>query len=203
MKPERFRRMKSVVASSAIALVGAALTFGVSSAVLRPASSPFAVSSGSAFSVTSAIYSSPACSGSTALLLPGITDCAVLTVKNNLSVPITVQSLSTSVTSPPAGCPASNFSLPTFSGNLSVAAGGTVSTSGLPISLLDTHTNQDACQGATISFAYSGTAQFTDSTTTDLASSPTASRPRASPLTLNAMVTGNNAVTTPRCRPAR
>jgi hypothetical protein len=196
MKPERFRRTKSVVASGAIALVVAALTFGVSSAVLRPASSPFAVSSGTAFTISSAIYSSPACSGPSALLLPGVTDCAVLTVKNNLTVPITVQNLSTTIPSPPAGCPASDFSLPTFSGSLSVPASGTVSTSGLAISLLDTGTNQDACQGATVNFTYSGSAQFTDSTTTALASSPT-SPAAGQPTTLSATVTGNNASNDP------
>ena len=150
MKPERFKRTKSVVASGAIALVVAALTFGVASAVLRPASSPFAASPGSAFTISSAIYPSPACSGSTTLLYPGVTDCAVLTIHNNLSVPLTLQNLSTTIPSPPAGCPASNFDLPTFSGNLSIPASGTVSTSGLPISLIDTHTNQDACQGVTV-----------------------------------------------------
>ena len=196
MKPERFRRTKSVVASGAIALVVAALTFGVSSAVLRPASSPFAASSGTAFTVSSAIYPSPACSGSTTLLYPGVTDCAVLTIHNNLTVPLTVQNLSTTIPSAPAGCPASNFDLPTFSGNLSVPASGSVSTSGLPISLIDTHTNQDACQGVTVSFTYTGSAQYTDSTSTALAASPTAPT-SGQATTLSATVTGNNAANDP------
>lgn len=196
MKSERFKRTKSVMASGAIALVVAALSFGVSSGALRPSSSPLVVSSGTAFTVSSAIYPSPACSGSTALLYPGVTDCAVLTVHNNLTVPITVQSLSTSVTSPPAGCPASDFSLPSFSGSLSVPGGGTAGTSGMPISLLDTHTNQDACKGVTVNFAYTGSAQFTDNTSTALAASPT-SPISGQAATLSAPVTAGNASSDP------
>jgi hypothetical protein len=184
------------MASSVIAVVVAALTFGVSSAVLRPASSPFAATPGSAFSISSAIYASPACSGSTALLYPGVTDCAVLTVHNNLSVPITVQNLSTTVPSPPAGCGASNFSLPTFSGNMSVPANGTVNTSGLPISLIDTGTNQDACKGVTVNFAYSGNAQYTDATLTSLAATPLLPV-LGQPVSLTATVTAANASTDP------
>jgi large repetitive protein len=196
MKSERFKRTKSVMASGAIALVVAALSYGVSAGVLRPSRSPLVVSSGTAFTVSSAIYPSPACSGSTAQLHPGVMDCAVLTVHNNLTVPITVQSLSSSVTSPPAGCPASDFSLPSFSGSLSVGAGATSSTSGLPISLIDTGTNQDACKGATISFAYTGSAQFTDNTSTALVASPTAPG-SGQPIDLSATVTGANASTDP------
>ena len=196
MKPERFKRTKSVMASSAIALVVAALTFGVSSAVLRPAASPFAATQGSAFTISSAIYASPACSGSTVLLYPGTTDCAVLTIKNNLSVPMTVQSLSTTVSSPPAGCPASDFELPTFNGSLSVPANGAVSTSGLPISLIDTGTNEDACEGLTINFAYTGSAQYTDSTSTALTASPSAPA-SGEATTLTATVTGNDASNDP------
>jgi hypothetical protein len=196
MKPERFKRTKSVVASSVIALVVAALTFGVSSAVLRPASSPFAAAPGTAFTISSAIYASPACSGSTVLLYPSVTDCAVLTVHNNLTVPITVQSLSTTIVSPPAGCGASNFSLPTFSGNMSVPANGTVNTTGLPISLVDTGTNQDACQGVTVNFTYTGSAQYTDATSTSLAATPLLPV-LGQPVSLTATVTAANASTDP------
>jgi hypothetical protein len=196
MKSERLKRTKSLMASGAIALVVAALSFGVSSGLLRPSRSPLVVSPGTAFTVSSAVYPAPACAGSTALLYPGVTDCAVLTVHNNLTVPITVQSLSTSVTSTPAGCPASDFSLPTFSGALSVPGGGTAATSGLSISLLDTHTNQDACVGAALNFAYTGSAQFTDNTTTALAASPT-SRTSGQAVTLSATVTANNASSDP------
>jgi hypothetical protein len=195
MKAERFRRTKQVMASSAIALVVAALTFGVSSAVLRPASSPFAAPSGAAFTISSAIYASPACSGSTVLLYPGVTDCAVLSVHNNLNVPITVQSLSTTIASPPAGCGASNFSLPSFSGTMSVPANETVSTSGLPISLIDIG-NQDACKGVTVNFTYTGNAQYTDTTSTSLAATPLLPV-LGQPVSLTATVTASNPSTDP------
>ena len=74
MKPERFKRTKSVMATSAITLVVAALVIGVSSLVVGPRSaSPQHVgydltSSPSTFTITSNIYPSPACTGSTALL---------------------------------------------------------------------------------------------------------------------------------------
>ena len=196
MKAERFTRTKSVMAASAIALVVAALTFGVASAVLPSARSPLAIPSGSAFSVSSAIYPSPACSGSPVLLYPGVTDCAVLTVHNNLSVPITVQNLASTIPSATTGCPASNFELPTFSGTLSVPANGTANTSGLPISLIDTKVNQDACQGVTIAFTFNGSAQYTDSTATVLAVSPSAPTTGQS-TTLTAVVTGGNAANDP------
>lgn len=201
MKSERFKRTKSVMASGAIALVVAALAFAVSSSALGTRSAiahlGFDLTSGtSSFTITSSIYPSPTCSGTTAQLYPGVTDCAVLTVHNDLTVPITVESLSTSVTSPPPGCPASDFSLPTFSGALSVPGGGTAATSGLPISLLDTHTNQDACEGVTVNFAYTGSAQFTDDTSTALAASPT-SPTTGHPTTLRATVIASNALSDP------
>jgi hypothetical protein len=196
MKAERFRRTGAVAATGVVALLVAALTFGVSSAVLRPAVSPLTAPSGTAFTVTTAIYPSPACSGSTVRLYPGVTDCAVLTVHNNLTVPINVQNLTATVSSSPTGCPASSFSLPAFSGTLSVGAGANVSTSGLPVSLIDTRTNQDACQGATVDLAYTGSAEFTDATSTGLvASSASPASPQL--VTLRATVTGANAASDP------
>ena len=100
-RPERFRRTKSVLASSAIAVVVAALTMGLSSLVFGPTSaSPEHVGFGlasdpSSFTITSNIYPSPACSGTPALLYPGTPRCAVFTVKNLLNVPITVRSITT------------------------------------------------------------------------------------------------------------
>jgi hypothetical protein len=196
VKAERFNKTKSAVASGAIALIVAALTFGVSSAVLRPASAPLAATPGSAFTVSSAVFASPACSGPTVLLYPGVIDCAVLTITNNLSVPMTVQSLTATIPSPPAGCPASNFSLPTFNGNLTVPANGTARTGGQPISLIETGTNQDACQGVTVSFSFSGSSQYTDATTTALAVSPSTPT-TGQPETLTATVNGANAANDP------
>ena len=137
MKPERFKRTKSVVASSAIALVVAALVMGVSSLVFGPRSaSPqhpgFDLTSGSSsFTITSTIYPSPACSGSPALLYPGTPRCVVFSVHNNLlNVPITVQSITTALDTtnypaPPAMCAGTNLTLPTFSGSFTVAGAAT------------------------------------------------------------------------------
>ena len=198
MQPERFTRTKSVMATSAIALVVAALVMGAAHFVLgaRPDSAQRLgfnlTAEASTFTITSNTYGEPACAGSTALLYPGTSRCMVFTVKNNLTAPIIVQDLSASVTSSPAGCPASDFSLPVFKGDVTVPARGTAVTAGLPISLRDNGSNQDACQGGTISFAYTGSAQFTDATSTVLTSTPAA--PTAGqPTTLRATVTGANA----------
>ena len=128
MKPGRFKRTKSVMASSAIALVVAALAFGVSSSVLGPKSATsqhlgFDLTSGtSSFTITGTIYPSPACSGSTVLLYPG-PRCMVFSVHNNLKAAISVQSLTaaldtTNYPAPPADCAGTNLALPTFSGVL-------------------------------------------------------------------------------------
>jgi hypothetical protein len=186
------------MATSAIALVVAALVMGAAHFVLgaRPASAQrlgFNLTADtSTFTITSNIYDSPACAGSTALLYPGTTRCMVFTVKNNLTAPIIVQNLSVSVTSSPAGCPASDFSLPVFNGDVTVPAKGTAVTAGLPISLRDSGSSQDACQGRTISFAYTGSAQFTDATSTVLTSTP-ATPIAGQPTTLHATVAGANA----------
>lgn len=184
------------MASGAIALVVAALTFGVSSAVLRPTDSPFAATPGSGFTISSAVYAAPACSGPTVQLYPGASRCMVLTVKNNLSVPITVQTIATTIPTPPPGCPASNFDLPTFNGNLTVGGGATASTTGLPMSLIDTGTNQDACKDVTVNFNFTGSARYTDSTTTALTASSTTPT-SGQPVTLTATVTGANASSDP------
>ena len=81
MKSERFKRTKSVMASGAIALVFAALAFGVSSSVLGTKSAiaqhlGFDLTSGtSSFTITSTTYTTPSgtypaasCSGTPALL---------------------------------------------------------------------------------------------------------------------------------------
>ena len=146
MKSERFKRTKSVMASGAIALVVAALAFGVSSSVLGTRSAiaqhlGFDLSSGtSSFTITSSIYPSPACGGSTALLAPGVTRCMVFSVQNNLKASISVQSITTALDTtnypaPPADCAGTNLELPTFSGSLNVAGGGSATSPGVPIEL--------------------------------------------------------------------
>lgn len=195
-KTERFNRIKNAATAGLIALVVAALTFGVLTRFIRPVSPPMSLTAGTGFVVTSNIYSFPSCSGSSVPLVPGANDCAVFTVRNNLSVPINVQTLSMKVSDSPTGCPPSDFSLPAFTGSLTVPGSGISSTSGLPISLVDTHADEDACAGATISFTYAGTAVYTDVTTTSLAVSPSAPASGGT-VTLTATVTGVNASTDP------
>jgi hypothetical protein len=191
MNQLRFNRTKNVAAASLIALVVAAAIVGISTQFVRPAALPMSLTAGSGFTVSSTIYGAPACAGTTVPLSPGAADCAVFTVRNNLTVPISVQSLSMAVTSSPSGCPATDFSLPAFAGNLTVPGSGTSTSGALPISLIDTPSDQDACAGATIAFSYTGTAQYTDVTTTALAVSPTAPT-SGQPVTLTATVVGAN-----------
>jgi hypothetical protein len=202
MKSERFKRTKSVMATSVIALVVAALTVGASHLVVGSRSaSPQHIgfelaSSPSTFIITSNIYPSPACSGSAASLNPGVTRCAVFTVQNLLNVPVTVQSITTtldgSFPAPPTQCaPPTYFTLPTFSGSATVGANATVNLPGVPIELIDSGSNQDACKNLQYHFAYSGGAQYTDSTTTSLASSQNPST-SGQPVSFTAAVTASN-----------
>ncbi len=205
MKPERFKRTKAMIVSSAIALVAAALAFGVSSSVLGPKSASsqhlgFELTSGtSSFTITSNIYPSPACSGLTASLYPGTTRCMVFTVQNLLDVPITVQSITTALDTtfpaPPTQCaPPTYFALPTFSGSTTVGADATVNLSGVSIELIDSDSDQTPCENYTYHFLYSGSAEYTDSTTTSLASSQSSSTSGQS-VTFMATVTAHNAST--------
>jgi hypothetical protein len=161
------------------------------------------VRSGSAFTITSAIYPSPRCGGSSALLYPGVTRCLVYTVKNNLDVPISVQHISAALdphySAPPSGCTASDLSLPSFSGWLQVSGHGSATSSGLPISLIDTRTNQDNCENTVLHFVYQGTAVYTAKTSTTLTSSlnPSAS---GQYVTFTATVTATDAPTAPTGR---
>ncbi len=206
MKSERFKRMKSLMASGAVALVVAALAFGVSSSVLGTKSVAqrlgFDLTSGSSsFIITSSIYPSPACSGSTALLYPGTPRCIVFSVHNNLSVPISVGSITSSLDTtdypaPPPACAGTNLTLPTYSGSLAVPANGDASSPGASIELNDNGSNQDTCQSSTYHFTYSGLANYTDSTTTALTSTPNPSSSSQS-VTFTATVTETNASTDP------
>jgi hypothetical protein len=184
MKSERFKRTKSVMASGAIALVVAALAFGVSSSVLGTRSAiaqhlGFDLSSGtSSFTITSTVYPFPACSGSTALLAPGVTRCMVFTVQNDLKASISVQSITTALdttnyAAPPADCDGSNLELPTFSGSLNVPGGGSATSPGVPIELNNSGSSQDICKNYTYHFVYSGNANYSEvyGTSTGLASS--------------------------------
>ena len=95
---------------------------------------------------------------------------------NPLPVPITVKTLTITKVTSPAGCPASanlslNSSISLPSDSLVVGANRATNTVEEPISLTDTASNQDACEGGIFTFTYAGTAIYTVATTTFLATS--------------------------------
>ena len=166
------KRVREVVSAGLVALVIATLTFGVAHTVLHPSDPKMSLTAGSGFTITSNIYSTSACSGSTAELYPGTTRYICFTVQNNLNVPISVGSISMALSNtPPTGCTAADLSLPTFSGSLNVLGSDSASTTGLPIELKDDGQQSPQCENQTLDFTYTGSAQYTDSTTTAVASS--------------------------------
>ena len=75
-------------------------------------------------------------------------------------------------------------------GNGDRGANATVNLPGVPIELIDSGSTQDACKNLQYHFVYSGGAQYTDSTTTSLASSPNPSTSGQS-VTFTATVDGD------------
>jgi len=199
VKVKHFRRAVLVLAS-AVALGTGTLVFALTCVTGPKPGPPFGLTSGTGFNIASTIYPSPACSGTPALLYPGTTRCAVFTVHNNLTVPITVQTITTALdgryTAPPAICAGSNLILPDFSGSFTVAGGGSANIPGVPIALKDSGTNQDVCENFTYHLLISGKATYTDATTTVLASSPNPSVSGHS-VTFTATVTADNASSDP------
>ena len=167
-------RQASTVALGIAALVIAALVFILVSIATGPTKSPkFVLTSGTGFSITSTISSSPT-SQIAALLYPGVQRYLWYTAQNPMTVPITVTSMSIAEVTSPAGCPTSNldYSSTTFSGSLVVPASGTNAVA-VPISLIDTSTNQDSCENTVFNFVYAGTATYSEvyATTTAVKSS--------------------------------
>jgi len=191
MKSERFKRSRSVMATGAIAVVVAALAFGISSSVLGPKSAiarhlGFDLTSGSSsFMITSSTYATPSgsypatsCSGTPALLYPAVTRCVVFSVHNNLKAAISIQSITTALDTtnypaPPADCAGANLVLPTFSGSFNVAGGGDATSPGVPVELKDIGAPQNDCESYTYHFVYAGSANYTEvyGTSTALGSS--------------------------------
>ena len=125
----------------------------------------------------------------------------VFSVHNNLSVPISVGSITsaldtTDYPAPPPACTGTNLTLPTYSGSLGVPANGDATSSGVPVELNDNGSSQDLCQTYTYHFTYSGLANYTDSTTTTLTSVPSPS-PSGQSVTFTAAVTETNASVDP------
>src|SRR5664280_1587483 len=162
MMVQKLRNIRTVSKASVAALVVVVMVFAGTSILTKPAQPSFALSSGTGFTITSTVTASPSCSVA-ARLYPGTPRCLTYTVHNSLKVPITVNSLSIAAVAAPSTCPANDLDLSgtTFSGSLTVPATGTNSTS-VPVSLTDTGTNQNLCQGASFNFTYSGTATYTE-----------------------------------------
>jgi hypothetical protein len=173
--------MTTVVLAGAVALCTGTLVFALVCFTGPKPTPPFGLTWSTGFKITSTISSSSS-DQTAALLYPGIQRYLWYTVRNPLQVPITVTSLSIkAVTSQsPTGCPISNldYSQTKFSGTPTLVVpakvGAVDGTNSLPepISLYDTHTNQDRCEGVTFNFVYAGTAIYTDTTTAALTSSP-------------------------------
>lgn len=192
----RSGRVRATARGGVAAVVAAALGAVVPLLVGAGGPAGLQLVSGTAFTITSAVFASPACSGPPAELYPGTVRCAVLTVHNALGAPITVQSVTAALASgypaPPAVCTGADLKLPTFSGAVTVPPAGTVALPGVPIELLDSGTDQDACQHITYHFVYSGTARYTDTTATALRSSPDPSN-EGTPARFTATVTATDA----------
>jgi hypothetical protein len=174
---KRFPRAKGSGVVSVGALAALFLILTLSGSVSPSTSPQFSPTSDiPTTTITSNIYASPACSGTTALLYPGITRCLVFTVHNGLTVPETIEtitmSLSSSFPAPPSGCAASNIRFPSYSGSLPVAGEGTVNSPPLAITLVD-RGNQSDCENTALHFVYASSAKYTDSSVTSLGLSPT------------------------------
>lgn len=167
---KKLQRLRETVKASAIVLASAIL---VASVAVACTSIAHGASNQPKFTITNTISSS-ATSQTTALLYPGVPRYLWYTAHNPLKVPITVRTLSISHVAPPPGCTTANldYASTTFTGSLVVPAQGTNSVS-VPISLFETHTNQDSCEDKVFGFSFQGSATFSiiASTQTQLSSS--------------------------------
>jgi hypothetical protein len=110
---------------------------------------------------------SPSVSGDlTSLLYPGVSQVLDLVFTNPNPVPVTVAAngVRIDISTNRGGCPAANFRVNRgLTSTVTIPANSTKSLSqlGVPtadwpvIAMLDTHSNQDACEGATLTLAYS------------------------------------------------
>ena len=154
-----FGRLNGVGKVSAAALVSATFIYAAASA---STSSPRIATPISGFTITNTISSS-ATSQIPALLYPGAQRYLWYTAHNPYKVSITVQSMSIKSVSAPANCALSNldYSATTFTGSLVVPALG-VNSVAVPISLIETHTNQNSCQGAVFNFTFAGSSRYSE-----------------------------------------
>jgi hypothetical protein len=151
----------------------AAPVVGLAVGGAAPAAALPAATEGPEFAISSSVRSLPDCA-TPAQLYPGVERCLLYAVTNPSSTSITVTSIVIADVQAPEGCDRTNLDLSgsAFTGALTVPAGATAVSPPLRIVLEESGSNQDACQGATFSFAYSGVA------TADIGASPP---PAASP----------------------
>ena len=163
----KFRRFKETVKASAVALACAVLVASVAAAGTSLGhhhddhDNPI-------FTITNTISSSVT-QQTPALLYPGVPRYLWYTAHNPLKVPITVRTLSISSVTPPPGCPTINldYASTTFTGSLVVPAQGSNSVP-VPISLFETHKNQDSCERTTFEFRFQGSATYSVVTSTQI-----------------------------------
>ena len=174
-----YRKIKVAGGAGVLALITTALVWGSASLAGAPGpSTNLLLTSGTDFSITSTFYTNPSgaypattCSGTPAHLYPGLTRCAIFTVHNRRGAPITVKHIVTRLDTrfprPPAACAGSYLTLPSFSGAFRVGRNRSAASPGVPITLKDSGTNQDACENVTYHFVYWGSARHTDTTSTE------------------------------------
>jgi hypothetical protein len=189
--------VKSFVLTKTVGRVGAAVLLSAASVfvIAHAAIGSGANNSDPNFSISSTISSSSNSQIATRLF-PGVQDYLWYTVHNPQQVPITVNSLGISSVTAPTGCPIANlkFDATTFNGVLDVPA-LSIATAAVPISLIDTGTDQDSCEGTNFTFTYSGSATFTEvySTSTDVTSFPASPSGVGQSVTYTATVTASAA----------
>ncbi|MDA8309397.1 MAG: hypothetical protein M0Z46_02070 [Actinomycetota bacterium] len=189
-------KLRRALSTAGVAMLVAVGSYALSGVLVAPHPA-FALSAAKNFSITSTVYATTCTKTATAKLYPGVARCLAVSVHDPLSVGIHVTSLTATLTpstpfspvtttSKLAKCTPSWLTLGTLPHTFTIPAGGTdvVTTT---IELTTTRTNQDNCEGGTFHLAYSGSATFTDTTTTAL--TITGSRHQR---TLHATVTPGN-----------
>jgi uncharacterized repeat protein (TIGR01451 family) len=179
MTTGRLDKLRRTLSTAGVALLVAVFSYTVSG-VLVSSHPAFALSAAKSFSVTSTVYASTCTKTATAKLYPGEARCLSVRVHDPLSVGIHVTSLSAAVTSfspfsttpKLTACKTTWLTLGTLTHTFTVAPGAThvVTTT---IELRTTGTNQDNCESGTFHLAFSGSASYTDTTSTQLAASRT------------------------------
>jgi hypothetical protein len=116
---------------------------------------------GDTFLVSSTVTAMPGCSVPVTLA-PGTDRCLVYSVHNPGSLPIIVTSISVAAVDAPGACPADHLDISrtTFSGELAVPAGGTVTAPGVLLALRPDAAEHDGCKGAVFSLEYTASARY-------------------------------------------